>query len=142
MPLPSCKRRGGLTPSGQTATLPRMTHGKKKSPGSRVPSKQGPPLGLVIVLAVAGGVVLGSTGTYFLTRPKLALPSSAIAAVGGTSSAPVITMSPPPSPQYTPAPQPPGEVPAGKVWSVEHGHWHDAPVTQVVPVPAPPVEKK
>lgn len=24
------------------------------------------------------------------------------------------------------APQPPGPAPAGKVWSVEHGHWHDA----------------
>ena len=23
--------------------------------------------------------------------------------------------------------QPPGPVPAGKVWSSEHGHWHDAP---------------
>lgn len=30
-------------------------------------------------------------------------------------------------PQFTPAPQPPGPVPAGKVWSVEHGHWHDLP---------------
>ena len=26
-----------------------------------------------------------------------------------------------------PAPQPPGPVPEGKVWSAEHGHWHDAP---------------
>lgn len=24
-------------------------------------------------------------------------------------------------------PQPPGEAPPGKVWSPEHGHWHDAP---------------
>ena len=23
--------------------------------------------------------------------------------------------------------QPAGEAPAGKVWSPEHGHWHDAP---------------
>lgn len=31
-------------------------------------------------------------------------------------------------PNATPgAPQPPGPAPAGKVWSVEHGHWHDAP---------------
>jgi hypothetical protein len=28
-------------------------------------------------------------------------------------------------------PQPPGPVPEGKVWSAEHGHWHDAPVTKV-----------
>jgi hypothetical protein len=30
-------------------------------------------------------------------------------------------------PTFTPGPQPPGPVPAGKVWSTEHGHWHDAP---------------
>ena len=27
---------------------------------------------------------------------------------------------------FTPKPQPPGPAPAGKVWSPEHGHWHDA----------------
>ena len=27
------------------------------------------------------------------------------------------------------APQPPGQVPEGKVWSPEHNHWHDAPAT-------------
>lgn len=27
---------------------------------------------------------------------------------------------------YTPAPPPEGEAPPGKVWSYEHGHWHDA----------------
>ncbi len=31
---------------------------------------------------------------------------------------------------YTP--QPPGPVPAGKVWSTEHGHWHDIPAVNVV----------
>lgn len=29
--------------------------------------------------------------------------------------------------QFKPGPQPPGPVPEGKVWSTEHGHWHDAP---------------
>jgi 2-oxoglutarate dehydrogenase E1 component len=33
----------------------------------------------------------------------------------------------PAQPAFTPGPQPPGPVPAGKVWSTEHGHWHDAP---------------
>jgi hypothetical protein len=28
---------------------------------------------------------------------------------------------------FKPGPQPPGPVPPGKVWSAEHGHWHDAP---------------
>ena len=31
-----------------------------------------------------------------------------------------------PAAATTPKPQPPGPVPAGKVWSAEHGHWHDA----------------
>ena len=31
-----------------------------------------------------------------------------------------------PTQRFTPKPQPPGPVPAGKVWSAEHGHWHDA----------------
>lgn len=32
------------------------------------------------------------------------------------------------------APQPPGPPPAGKVWSIDHGHWHDAPVQANIPV--------
>jgi hypothetical protein len=32
-----------------------------------------------------------------------------------------------PAPVNVPGPQPPGPVPPGKVWSTEHGHWHDAP---------------
>ena len=31
-------------------------------------------------------------------------------------------------PSVTSTPQPAGEVPPGKVWSTEHGHWHDLPV--------------
>lgn len=27
---------------------------------------------------------------------------------------------------FKPGPPPPGEAPAGKVWSYEHGHWHNA----------------
>jgi hypothetical protein len=129
-----------------------MDHGKNKSSGSRDASKAQPPLALVIVLAVAGGVVIGSIGTsYVLSRPKAATEQSAAPAAGETSPGQTIAM--PPQQQYTPAPQPPGPVPPGKVWSVEHGHWHDAPVTQTAPAftpapvnPAPtapaPTEKK
>jgi len=28
--------------------------------------------------------------------------------------------------QFSPGPQPAGPAPPGKVWSHEHGHWHDA----------------
>lgn len=27
---------------------------------------------------------------------------------------------------FNPSPQPAGEAPPGKVWSYEHGHWHNA----------------
>lgn len=33
-------------------------------------------------------------------------------------------------------PQPPGDPPPGKVWSSEHGHWHDVPAGP--PYPQPP----
>jgi hypothetical protein len=36
-------------------------------------------------------------------------------------------------------PQPPGPTPPGKVWSVEHGHWHDDAAPPARPAgPAPP----
>jgi hypothetical protein len=131
-----------------------MDHGKKKFFGAREVSKKGPSLGWVIVLAAAGGMVIGSAGTYFLAKPPAAPKPSAFPAAAGTPQAQTLSMSPPR--QFTPAPQPPGEVPPGKVWSVEHGHWHDvnaltistpptATVTPAVvtpPAPAAAAEKK
>ena len=111
-----------------------MEHGKKKFSGSREVSKKGPPLALVIALAAVGGAVIGSVGTYVFFKPLAAPPQPAAPAVGGTPPAPTVSM--PLQQQFTPAPQPPGEVPPGKVWSVEHGHWHDVPVTLATPVPA------
>jgi hypothetical protein len=116
-----------------------MDHGKKKFSGSREVSKKAPPLGLVIALAAVGGVVIGSAGTYFLSKPLAAPKQSASPAAGGTPPAQTLTVpTMPPQNQFTPAPQPPGPVPPGKVWSVEHGHWHDAPVAPTIPTPAPP----
>lgn len=54
-------------------------------------------------------------------------PAGGVAPVAGTStSVPV---------GGAPTPQPPGEAPPGKVWSPEHGHWHDVPATGTMPVP-------
>jgi hypothetical protein len=50
---------------------------------------------------------------------------------GATPAAPVA-----PAPQLMPGPQPPGPVPEGKEWSVEHGHWHDV-VTQTTTIQTP-----
>jgi len=43
---------------------------------------------------------------------------------GDVGAAPAPGSQPPAIPG---TPQPPGPAPEGKVWSVEHGHWHDAP---------------
>lgn len=37
-------------------------------------------------------------------------------------------------------PQPPGPAPAGKVWSAEHGHWHDQTPTLPTSRTASPVQ--
>ena len=114
-------------------TFSGMGHGKKKFSDSRGAPKKGPPLGLVIALAAAAGVVIGSAGTYLLARPA-AVPKQAVApAAAGTPQ----MQSLPPRQQFKPAPQPPGEAPPGKVWSVEHGHWHDALGAATTPAPAP-----
>jgi hypothetical protein len=46
---------------------------------------------------------------------------------GSSVSIPTSPLQTPGQPAFTPAPQPPGAVPPGKVWSNEHGHWHDLP---------------
>ncbi|HMJ92196.1 MAG TPA: hypothetical protein VK530_20405 [Candidatus Acidoferrum sp.] len=116
-----------------------MDRGKKKFSGSRETSKKGVPLGLVVALAVIGGVIIGSAGTYIFLKPLATATQSSIApAAGGTSQAQTVTF-PATSPQSprTPASQPPGEAPPGKVWSAEHGHWHDIPATVTTPALAP-----
>jgi hypothetical protein len=109
-----------------------MSYGKKKSSASRAASKQGTPLGLIIALALAGGAVLGSAGTYLYFRPLVAAKQSAPPVASATPGVQTVIM--PNQAEFKPAPQPPGEAPPGKVWSVEHGHWHDAPVAQANPV--------
>jgi len=115
-----------------------MHHGKKKSSASRAASKQGTRPGLIIALALAGGAVLGSAGTYLYFKPLVTARQSAPPVAGATPPAQIATTpAMPPQGQFRPAPQPPGEAPPGKVWSVEHGHWHDAPVAVTTPAPAP-----
>ena len=110
-----------------------MDNGKKKFSGSSEASKKGTPLGLIIALSVAGGVVIGWAGTHFLSKPPVA-PMQATSPAAATPPAQTLLTPPQQQQQYTPAPQPPGEAPPGKVWSVEHGHWHDAP--SPLPIPA------
>lgn len=66
---------------------------------------------LVIAIAAIGAVGLGAA---IMDRRNDA---------PATSSLPQANQAARPT---TPQPQPPGPAPAGKVWSAEHGHWHDA----------------
>ncbi|HEX2831923.1 MAG TPA: SEC-C metal-binding domain-containing protein [Thermoanaerobaculia bacterium] len=68
--------------------------------------------GIVILLAAIAAVAALGIVPAFLKDEKTATPAAPIAA-------PARTPDRPGSPQ-------PGPAPAGKVWSVEHGHWHDA----------------
>ena len=124
-----------LDATRQGRSFSAMGHVRKKLFRPSEASKKGPPLGLVIALAAAGGMVVGSTGTYFFSRPVVASKQSVSPAAGGTPQAQSFNL--PAQQQFKPAPQPPGQVPPGKVWSVEHGHWHDAPGALTTPAPAP-----
>jgi len=78
------------------------------------------PMWLVLIAALGGAAIAGAV-VFEMTRP-----SSKPEVTAPTGSVPM-TMPVTPSlgntPAYTPAP--PGEAPPGKVWSPEHGHWHD-----------------
>ena len=72
---------------------------------------------LVIVAVLIGSVILA--GAMFVSKDSNQQPATAGAPVDPGAAG---------SPQPVPgSPQPPGPAPAGKVWSAEHGHWHDAP---------------
>ena len=51
---------------------------------------------------------------------------------GKNESSPVSPSQSQPFQTQVGTPQPAGEVPPGKVWSTEHGHWHDASGVQVI----------
>ena len=116
------------------SSLSCMSRNHKRFSASRPAPKKQIPIVLVTALAAAGGLVIGSAGTYFLSKRLASQKQSALPVTGGTPQVQTITL--PPQQQFTPAPQPPGEVPPGKVWSVEHGHWHDIPATLTIPAPA------
>jgi hypothetical protein len=85
----------------------------------------------IVFVALFIGVMI-VTGAIYLTRDTGAdqpanagAPAAAAPSPSGSGSAPTDGV--------PGSPQPPGPVPAGKVWNVEHGHWHDAPGASPTP---------
>jgi hypothetical protein len=81
-----------------------------------------------VVVLIVGGVMLA--GAIFVPQNSNQQPAPAGAPVdpGAAGSAQPAAVPGTPQPAGVPnSPQPPGPAPAGKVWSAEHGHWHDAP---------------
>ncbi len=104
---------GSSAAAGSSAGAPGST--APPTPGQNIPE---PPGG-----TPAGKVWSPEHGHYHDFQPS-----------AGQSAITVPGQSPIPAPGSSPVqtgvantPQPPRPVPAGKVWSTEHGHWHDAP---------------
>lgn len=78
-------------------------------------------IGAIVVLAVVA--VIASMREDSKRDPfspfDASTPAPAPADAAATSTAVTDT------PAAQPGPQPPGPAPAGKIWSPEHGHWHD-----------------
>lgn len=83
-------------------------------------------IALIVTLALLFGFAIYAS----LKRPDEAETTRKVVATAPASvpsASPANAVGAPGAQQaFTPAPQPPGPPPAGKVWSVEHGHWHDA----------------
>jgi hypothetical protein len=67
-------------------------------------------IGVIVVIAAVGVIASISDGENNRPAAPRAAGGGTLPAAGGN----------------TPRPQPPGPTPPGKVWSPEHGHWHDA----------------
>jgi hypothetical protein len=100
---------GGVAPSGGVTATPQPMG----TPGAAAPPGPPPP-----------GKVWSAEHGHWHDAPMA--PSTTTIPMG-TQATPTITpgTTTPATGQITP--QPPGPPPPGKVWSAEHGHWHDAP---------------
>lgn len=75
---------------------------------------------------LAAGLVVLLAGGIAATILREEKPQAQFASMPRRPAAPM------PTQPTGPAPQPPGPAPAGKVWSTEHGHWHDTGNPQAI----------
>lgn len=109
-------------PCGSGKKFKKCCEGKSAYEASGLAKRSGI-IGAAAILVAAGAVAA------WLNRPDVQTSAEAGARSGLVAgSAPLSTGSVPAA--SVPGPQPPGPAPAGKVWSAQHGHWHDAPGTR------------
>jgi hypothetical protein len=87
----------------------------------------------VFIGAAIVGLALAGVVVFRVFAPDGETPTAATQ--NGMPATPPVVINP--TPPAVPSAQPPGPPPAGKVWSPEHGHWHDAPTTSAVSVGTP-----
>lgn len=75
------------------------------------------PVGLIVLIAVIALVIVVGFAPSAIQKIAGEKTPTPVAAAAAASTMPVAIPG---------SPQPAGQAPAGKVWSVEHGHWHDA----------------
>ncbi len=81
-------------------------------------------LGWIVGVVVVAGAIAILASFRSADVDDAAPKKTAAATETALPSSPAPT--PAPIPAGIPGSQPPGPAPAGKVWSKEHGHWHDA----------------
>jgi len=79
----------------------------------------------VVGALIFGGLIVA--GAIFIAKDNNQQAAPAVAPLDPTAAGSQQPAAVPGSPQ------PPGPAPAGKVWSTEHGHWHDAPGAPAAP---------
>ena len=97
------------------------------NPASAAPQPNGVPGAPQPPGPVPPGKVWNVEHGHWHDAPGAGAPAGATITPGAAQPAAAQPGASPAQPAFTPGPQPPGPVPAGKVWSTEHGHWHDAP---------------
>lgn len=104
----------------------------KSDPALATSNRIGLAIGAIVVVAAVAVIASMREGSkrdpftpFESSAPTSTATSSTAPAVPAVATPAATATSPADVPEAKPGPQPPGPAPAGKVWSAEHGHWHD-----------------
>lgn len=97
----------------------------KNDPGMAQSNRIGLIIGAIVVVAAVGVIASMRNETKRDPFSPFETSTAAPTETAAVAAPPVTSTAPADAPVAKPGPQPPGPAPAGKVWSPEHGHWHD-----------------